>query len=383
VRTILVRCIHGLEWLCAEEIGERFPGADRIEISRREVTFRVPALDPELAGLRRADDAFLEVGRAGGAGTSKDVPAALAATLARLPWQERVEELRVLRKVPREPGLDVVASLEGARRYNRFAVENELGQVLSPILGARYLRRTASGREPGEPALTARIFVRGQSAIATLRLTAAPLHRREYKLQTGPGTLHPPAAAALAALAIRDHDQAILDPFCGDGTIGIEAALSHPGLRVLAGDVDPQRLDNAAGNAARAGVRLDLTPADAGHPRPSQAPVDAVLTNPPWNLAVDASGSLTKSLDPFWRQVPDLLTDDGRLALLADTELDVPFMLRRRGFSIGLSARIRLSGRMTDLVLAAPRQPAPALRPSATRWRERSVSTGVLTEDGF
>ena len=380
---VLVRCVHGLEWLCADEIGAALPAAGRLELARREITLELPVLDAALLALRTADDAFVEVGQVGGAGTTKDSVPGFARAIAALPWADRVADVRRLRPVPAAPLVDVVTSIEGRRSYNRFAVENAVGALLAPLVGGTYLRRTAAGRDEGTPDLTVRVFVRGDTAVAALRVGAAPLHRRAYKQDTGPGTLHPPAAAALARLA--GPVSRVLDPFCGDGTIAIETALANPGALVRASDADPARLRNAEANAERARVAVEFSRADAAVAgRDAGAAADAVVTNPPWNLAVDGAGSVRESLGPFWRRVPELLTPGGRLVALTEAELEVPDALRHAGFAVGLATRIRIAGRVAHVVVAAPPgHPAPDLPAGAARWRDRAVAAGVITRSGF
>jgi 23S rRNA G2445 N2-methylase RlmL len=369
---LLVRCVHGLEWVCADEIG-RLPDAARIRFARREVSFEVPSLDTAPLGLRTVDDAFLSVGNGTGA-----TPAEVAGALERLPWEECVAAVRELRPVPSAPVLDVVAGLEG-HRFGRFAVEHAVGPPLAARLGGAYLRRTAEGREPGEPDLTVRVSVRDGAVTAVIRLAAHPLHRRVWKRDTGPGTLHPPVAAALAGLAAPAPGQAVLDPFCGDGTIAIETALAYPGAQVTGHDLDPVRLENAAHNAARAGVAVTLARADAGESGPG---ADAVVTNPPWNLAVDGAGTLRAGLAPLWRRLPATVMPGGRFVGITDATLDAPTALVGAGFELGLATRMRLAGRVSDVVLAALERP-PALPDQLRRWRARAIAAGVVTDDGF
>ncbi|HLL69175.1 MAG TPA: methyltransferase [Micromonosporaceae bacterium] len=381
---LIVRCAHGVEWLCADEIANRFPAAELITLARRELTFELPQAGPGCLELATADDAFLEVGRVEGAGTTKDALPVVARRLAALPWRRSIDAVRRLRPVPDGPTFDVVASLEGRRSYNRFAVENTFGSILARLLGGTCLARTAAGREPGEPDLTIRVFIREQSATAAIRLGAHPLHRRRYKQETGPGTLHAPVAAALARLAAPGPGRPVLDPFCGDGTIMIETGLAYPQAVLTASDADPARVASAESNSRRAGVRVALRVGDAGLVAPADGPFASIVTNPPWNLAVDATRSLAGSLDPFWRRVPDLLAPDGRLVVLTEAALEVPAALRRAGFTLALATRIRLAGRVAQIVLAAPpgRQPA-AIPQGAARWRERAIAAGVVTRDGF
>jgi tRNA (guanine6-N2)-methyltransferase len=384
VTTIIARSLRGLEWVTADEVSAGVPGAGGLVLSSREVTFRVPALTPAVLGLRTADDAFVEVGHVPGAGRAKEAVPLIARAVAGLDWEAALAGLAAVRAVTPEPGLDIVASLEGRRNYNRFAVENAIGNELARRLRGSYLARTPAGREPGEPDLTVRVFLRGDEAIVALAVAPAPLHRRAYKAEAGAGTLHPPLAAALTRLAGLRPQEMAADPFCGDGTIAIEAALASPRTRVLAGDIDPVRLASAARNAERAGVRLTLARLDAGRlPWPAGS-VDALISNPPWNISVDSRGLLRSSLEPFWRQVPGVLAAGGRLCVVADAELDAPGALRGLGFGFALATRIRLAGRVSDVILSAPpgREP-PRLPAGLAGWRRQAIAAGVVTETGF
>jgi tRNA (guanine6-N2)-methyltransferase len=381
---LIARSVRGLEWMAADEISERLPGAEGITLSAREIGFRVPALAPDVLGLRLADDLFLEVGRVADVGKTKDVPPAAARRVAMLDWAAAMSWLSAVRTLPGRPQFDVVVSLESRRNYNRFDLENAVGAVLRPVLSGSYLARIAEGRHPGDPDLTVRLFVRGTEMRVTLRLASRPLHRRPYKQDTGPGTLHPPVAAALARLAGPAAAETVADPFCGDGTIAVETALAYPGCHVLAGDIDPGRLRNARQNAVRAGVTVPFAPLDAGRLPWRAATIDAVVTNPPWNLSVDASGLLRSSLDRFWRQLSALLGRDGRLCLIADAGLDAPERLRRMRYQLALATQARLAGRVSHLMLCAPPgQDRPQVPPGLARWRRRALADGVVTDAGF
>jgi len=303
---VIARTVHGLEWVCAAEVSSLIGAEDRVELSRREVTFEFGALGPGLLGLRTADDVHLKVGAVQGVGSTKEVPPAVGHAAAALDWESAVEQLRAVRQIPDAVRFDVVASLEGQRSYNRYAVEAAIGSSLAAVLPGVFLERAPSGAMAGDPDLTVRVFVRGDQAVLAVRLGPRPLHRRAYKTDTGPGTLHPPAAAALAMISAPETGT-LLDPFCGDGTIAIEAAVIRPKLRVVASDFDPQRVENTRRNAGRAGVDIKVSCADAGALSTPHGAVDAVLTNPPWNLAVDWSGQLSANGQRFWDMLPSLL----------------------------------------------------------------------------
>jgi 23S rRNA G2445 N2-methylase RlmL len=389
---LVARSVRGLEWAVADEVRGRLPDASAITLAAREVSFRLPGLaSPGLAGrlgLRLADDLFLAAGTVTGVGRTRDVPPAVAAGGARLDWATALASLKAVRELPGDPAFDVVASLLGRRNYNRFDLENAIGRALAPVLQGTFLARSAEGGLAGEPDLTVRVFVSEDAARLALRVARHPLHRRPYKQDTAPGTLHPPVAAAMARLAAGTAAgtvaQTMADPFCGDATIAIEAALAFPSGRVLAGDIDAARVGHARGNAARAGVSLALAELDAGAlPWPAGS-IDALVTNPPWNLAVDAGGLLRSSLEPFWRQVPRLLRPGGRACLIADAGLGLPGQLRERGYQVALAAQVRLAGRVSDLILCAPGgQGRPQVPAGLARWRRRAMAAGIVTEDGF
>ena len=381
---ILVRSVRGLEWVAADEVSARLPAVDGIAMSPREVGFRLPGPDPAVLGLRTVEDAFLVVGTVRGLGPTKEAPPVAARRIARLDWAGPLDRLGGIRALPGRPRFDVVASLEGRHSYNRFMLENAVGAALVPVVGGGYLARTTEGRQAGEPDLTIRVFARGGEATVALRLADRPLHRRRYKQDTGAGTLHPPVAAALARLADPAAGAVVADPFCGDGTIAIETALSYPDVRVTASDIDPVRLGNAARNRDRAGVEVALHQLDAGRLAWPEQSVDAILTNPPWNVAVDAHGLLRRSLDPFWQQLPGLLTPAGRLCLLADVQLNAPDRLRRLKYQVTLATRARLAGRVLHVLLCAPpRQARPGIPDGLAGWRQRALAEGVVTEAGF
>jgi 23S rRNA G2445 N2-methylase RlmL len=375
VTTIIARCVHGLEWVCADEIATRLPSAAAVRLARREVVFDV-SVESGLPDLRTVDDVFVRVGGLDEVATTRDGLRSVGRRVAALPF-DAVDR-------PSAPRVDVVASVEGRRTYSRFEVEQAVGPAVAARLGGSYLGRAADGRAPGDPDLSVRLFLRGTAMTVAVRLGPRPRHRRPYKQDTGAGTLHPPVAAALARL-VRPADGAVLlDPFCGDGTIPIESALAYPGARAVGSDLDAHRLGNASANAARAGVHPAFVRADAGRLPVRPGSVGAVVTNPPWNLAVAAAGRLDASLDPFWVRLSGPLAVDGRVCVIADESLDAPGTAHRLGWPVGLATRIRLAGRVSDVVLCGPPgRGAPPLDSGLARWRYRAIADGIVTATGF
>ncbi len=377
--------------LAAEAAG--FDAAGGPRLSERQVTFEVHDLTPDLLALRTADDLLLDLGTLYGVDHTKAALGDLPRRLSRLDFGGALACLADVRPLDGPLTFDVVASLLGRRNYNRYAVEDAAAEAVERAVGARYVSRNpASGRSAKQAAatdFTVRLSLNGESVEAALRLPRKPLHRRPWKLDTGPGTLHPPLAAALVQIgghAAGDPVRAVVDPFCGDGTLAVEAALALPDAYVVAADLDAERLRNAEVNAARAEAgNVAFVRADAGAPSwADNGPFDLLVTNPPWNRAVGAAGSLSRSLEPFWRLMPDLLTPHGRICTIAEADLGVPEQLDAAGYTVALAQTIRLAGRVSHVVLAsAPGGARTSLSPALALWRERAVKAGIIDEAGF
>jgi putative N6-adenine-specific DNA methylase len=169
------------------------------------------------------------------------------------------------------------------------------------------------------------IDIAADSASVLLDSCGDGLHRRGYRLQPGPAPLRETTAAAMVYLADWNGEKEILwDPFCGSGTLAIEAAMMQadvaPGLMryfssetwsfldaavfesermeargraeagvarpaavIRASDISPEALSMADGNIRRAGMagRIRLFKADA---RQLAGPGGETLflTNPPY-----------------------------------------------------------------------------------------------------
>lgn len=383
---VIARTVRGLEWVAADEVRRLLPTARKIQLGNREVRFGLPSASPELARLSTVDDVFLRVGQVGDVGTTKDVPEQLAARLRTLDWKPALDWVRSIRGLPAEPRFDVVVSLDGRRRFNRYALESAAGASLARRLGGSFAERDPVHGVDGPVDLTVRLFVSGPVAVAALRLTERPMHRRAYKLSTGPGTLHPPLAAALGRLVNPASGAVVADPFCGDGTILVELGLAFGGVRLLGSDLDEERLANARANADRAGLdaprmnaavgpgsAVTFLRADAGRLPFRAGSIDAVVTNPPWELAVEHGGSLARSPGRFLAELATVLSPVGVACLIVDADLDLPDRLPKAGYTVSLDHRIRIAGRVSRILLCAPAdRPTPTLPADLADWLRRT-----------
>ncbi|HVU77740.1 MAG TPA: methyltransferase [Gaiellaceae bacterium] len=258
---LVARTVRGIEDVAARELAALGTVTD---VRRREVRFRATLAGALAAGT--VDDVFLELLRLDPPGSRR----ALAAAVAQVDLDAAAGTIGA-----RGRSFDVTVSLEG-RSYARAAAEDAVGAAIAATDGWRYRSRRAANT------LSLRLVLDRTHAWLGVRVARAPLHRRLWRVASRPGALHPPLARALVRLADPPEGARLGDPFCGTGTIAIEAKLARPDLRVVCSDTDPGAVAAARANAAAAGVELELAVAEAC----GSAPVDVAVTNPPWGRAV-------------------------------------------------------------------------------------------------
>jgi 23S rRNA G2445 N2-methylase RlmL len=306
---LVARCVRGLEPALSTEILRTNASID--SVTHREVTYQ-PRVSNGIQ-LRTADDVFLLAQRRGDIGARKGDLAALVEMAHAVDLAALVRERGARGGPPRLGGVEISASFLGRRNYNRYDIEDALGPVLAERAGVAYhSRRHGAAPPPGFSGW--RLTLDGTHATLLLRVGPRPAHRRAYKSESVPGTLHPPVAAAMAQLADLRPGQQVLDPCCGAGTLLIEAHHAAPGTALLGFDLDPAAGRAAKRNAGSVPVRIER--GDAGAlPVPDRS-IDRVLCNPPWGDQVRALGRLAARPERWWRELARVLADDGRAMVL-------------------------------------------------------------------
>lgn len=343
----VARCLRGLEWICAAELTALGARVERVE--HRLVECGGAALGPALLGAGTVDDLFLLAGRME-ADHQRAALAGLRAQAERLDAGPVVAAVAALRPVPRGASFEVVASFLGPRNYNRFEIESAVGEGLERALGRRFVPGPLGADE--HPPLSWRVHLFDGGGFVGLRLAAAPLHRRPYRLRSLAGTLHPPLARAAAVLAGAGPGDLLLDPFCGAGTMLLEAAGHQPAARLVGADIDPEAVRAARANAERAGATVALLIGDAGCVALPSGAAAAVLTNPPWRRRVAPAGSLREGLPRFWREAARLTA--GRVVVVLEELEEQAAALGDAGLEPVLLQRVAVSGAWTTLGLLAP-----------------------------
>jgi len=242
-------------------------------------------------------------------------------------------------------GAGMVPEFEVTSRKSKLYHNRGIAQRLERIVGA------GGAAAEDDPSRVARFQVRAVRDHFTISADASGelLHRRGYRLETAKAPLRETLAAAMLLGCKWSDATALLDPFCGSGTLPIEAALLArripPGLHrtfafqswpdfdatlwaairadaesrilpdaplIIGSDRDAGAIEAARANAERAGVGASTefrnVPLSAMHPMPSPG---LLLTNPPYGARIGEEkalrnlyaqlGNVARTLLPGWR----------------------------------------------------------------------------------
>lgn len=302
-------CAIGLEKIVSQEllrlglkVVERRPGRISFALDERNLAQDLAAAN---IGLRTAERVLLELGR---------FPAgdfdAFFEGVRDLPW-----ELCCFK--------DSRLHIERVRsRASRLAAQASLQAMAQKAAYSRLMAKTGmrSMPETGNT-VEARIYLDNDECSVGVDTSGDPLHKRGYRKRSVLAPLKETIAAALLFFSGWNRKYALCDPFCGSGTIAIEAAMYAldfaPGLArrfafermpavsaqkteevragfeakirndielsIRASDIDPEALNAARGNAEDAGVLdwIDFSCEKAEDAAPF-APRGYVLANPPY-----------------------------------------------------------------------------------------------------
>jgi putative N6-adenine-specific DNA methylase len=235
-----------------------------------------------------------------------------------LPWENYLS--------PGQP-VAIRATCRKSRLYHSAAVAREVAGAIGDRLGVKPELLPFS--EELETQLVIVRLLDDECAIS-IDSSGALLHRRGYRLATAKAPLRETLAAAMLLASGWDAQSPLLDPFCGSGTIPIEAALlatrqppgavrrfafmgwpsfdlslwesllveSQQNLRadlptIQASDRDAGAIHMASANAERAGMleHIQFANQAVSAIEPPQTP-GWVVTNPPYGLRVSSAHDL-------------------------------------------------------------------------------------------
>ncbi len=166
-----------------------------------------------------------------------------------------------------------------------------------------------------------RVDVHDDRCLVSVQHTREALSRRQLEGYQPRAALKANVAYALLRIAHRDTPpNALLDPFCGSGTILLEAADRWPDTRGYGNDWNEEAVAGARLNVNRAGLtdRITIREGDVWHlaERFEDVSPDLIVTNPPFGVRMGSS----MDFRPFYRRVLEqfhaVLRPKGRVVML-------------------------------------------------------------------
>jgi putative N6-adenine-specific DNA methylase len=205
---LLATCSFGLEALVARELGDLGYKQQVVENGKVTFTADLSAICRSNLWLRTADRVRLKVGEF--KATTFDE---LFEQTKALPWPDIMP-------------LNAAFPVDGKSvRSTLFSVSDSQAIVKKAIVESMKNRYQASWFKEDGPLYRVEVSILRDIATLTIDTSGAGLHKRGYR-QSGSGApLRETLAAALVLLARWQPGITLLDPFCGSGTIPIEAAL--------------------------------------------------------------------------------------------------------------------------------------------------------------
>lgn len=294
---------------------------------------------------------------------------------SRIPWEKFLN--------PGQPIAFKVDSVK-SRLYHEAAVAQRLaeaieGRLRSPCPVGKF-KEEASARPP--QLITARV----EKNLVSIGVDSSgePLHRRGYRLASAKAPIRETLASALVLASGWDLASPLIDPFCGSGTIVIEAALmarkaaagmtrkfafmDWPGFdarawdamladagkwavpaapKILASDRDAGAVEAARANAERAGVAgaIEFSCRAVSAIEPPAGP-GWVVTNPPYGVRLGKSpdlrglyaalGDILRDKCPGWQVT--MLSGSAQLTRATGLRLDCGIATMNGGLAVNLAS---------------------------------------------
>src|SRR5689334_788268 len=296
LESLLAHALHQLNIVCSVT-----PGGGEHQGSRRDL-YRANL------HLRTASRVLVRLGDFYAAAFSE-----LRKKASRLPWEDFL--------VPGQP-VAIRATCHKSKLYHSEAVAERVVGAIADRLGRESVRHKGDEDAESNPAQLIVVRLVRDKCVISLDSSGALLHQRGYRLATAKAPLRETLAAGMLLASGWDAASPLLDPFCGSGTIAIEAALLAKNLApgrarhfafmqwpnfdsalwktliteaekqaktsltpILASDRDAGAINAAQANAGRAGVgdaiEFSCRAISAIEPPPG---LGWVVTNPPYGV---------------------------------------------------------------------------------------------------
>jgi putative N6-adenine-specific DNA methylase len=216
--TIVVTAAFGLESVVAREL--RLLGYDGFTTENGRVSFAGDERDIARCNiwLRTADRVLIEVARF----KAVDFEELFQGTL-KVPWENII---------PDNGKMHVTGKTVRSKLFSLSACQSTVKKAVIESMRRKY---SSSEFPESGPVYKIEASLNRDVVSLTIDTTGPGLHKRGYRKETGEAPLRETLAAGIVLLSGWKPDRILADPFCGSGTIAIEAALIGkniaPGLK--------------------------------------------------------------------------------------------------------------------------------------------------------
>ncbi len=347
-RPIFATCPRGLENILAQELAAQ--GCTGIQTAEGGVSARA-----DTAALYRANLHSRTAGR-------------ILLQLAHAPYRSEDDLYRLAHNTRWEDWFTAAQTIKIQAEAKRARVKSLEFAVLKTKDGICDRFRSSQGERPSvdkvHPDIRIRLFLDDKTATLYLDTSGEALFKRGYRQNAGAAPLRENLAAGLLLLAGYNGSRPLQDPFCGSGTLAIEAAwiaqnrapglmrrfgfeqfsncdrslwaklkaqareqIRQPQHPISAGDTDRALLHEARANAqaAQAADHIVFTAADALDAEPN-GENGLLIANPPYGERLSDSQTLHALYPQFAARLKQYYA--GWTAALFSGDMELPRLMR-------------------------------------------------------
>ncbi|MEM4267262.1 MAG: THUMP domain-containing protein [Candidatus Woesearchaeota archaeon] len=238
---------------------------------------------------------------------------------------------------------------EGAHDYSSQDIASGVGEIIAQLVGSKV--------SLVQPDCVVLVYINNSRCLTGIDFAGFDLSKRDYKVFSHPSTLSAITAYSLMRFSGYKKNGVLLDPFCGAGTIPIEAALFATGISphffkkekfickipkdkritpiskesIIGYDNQLRFITSSRKNAAIAGVdkyitfsKVDVEWLDT---KISKGSVDKLVTHPPSPSKTTGEKELQNLYREFFYQADFVLTKDGIIAVCLQNSMLLKKML--------------------------------------------------------
>ncbi|MEM1585973.1 MAG: THUMP domain-containing protein [Candidatus Bathyarchaeia archaeon] len=240
----------------------------------------------------------------------------------------------------------------GSHEYTSIDVQRVAGQALVDKYGRKV--------DLKNPETVVRVDVLHNLCIVGVQKTKTSLRIRYPRAFQHYSALNPVIAYAMLRTAGVRSGERLLDPFCGGGTIIIEAAQVWSDLELIGVDISPKSIEGAWKNAEAAGVR-DKVKFIVGDARrleealPEGWKADKVISNLPFGIRSGRLKVIPSIYTDFLRSLKRFIKEDSRICLLTIHKDLLEDIAKEISYDIVKSREILHGGLRAWIVLFSPK----------------------------